>query len=766
MDWFVEAVIGAYTFRKQPISEPPLTLENIRIDASSTIFISPPSSPQQQSIAGSLCSDIATICQFFLHIHRTLEQQNRLTLPLDPEEEHIVFARIMVALVEHFVASGDLILPNPSPTYYSQFFETMYLQLKATAREPLNLFLLKNLAMSFKSLVRIPHLRHSFVPTDNSFLCRKKFQHSDQFLDVVKNIKETHSLEAVRNAHYDWKEWMTMMELVGQGVSDLSFLQSRSNQTSPQDVDLNEKFDESLFDETDDMKVATSLYRCLNVVGRTKSTECILNLHTFRTFLISGLHSSNVFIQVFCYLLFFDIGDLLPTVDDPREHRFDTIRMAFRDGTYWEKMGLLRLWVRWLDIKSDSGRGKVISEQAFDFDGFLSVEMENLSLFDMACSFVDRFLLNDFVSMSFRWKMNVLLQFEKRHRVLDRLTSDPSGFSKQKRSRHFLSPLAIILGSFLSLFNGIDFPSVLTELMTIDLDSSPLKCSRWINPAFFLTYTSIAPKHQPNFFPMDLMFERAFRDDPNDFLRLSPDPALCTSRKFLQAPVVGLHSLLLRYPKLNLNQQTLFKLMHMLFVEISGHDIKQVEVGNLFCYFPPPRFIDTLLSSPHHVRHDEQFWLYFLNVVCAFFAVTTPFGACSSLTTIFKMLHPFDSDTKEAELTLMRMAGDIIVSLHWLSIPAHFDSPLLCHLPSLAGAQRGILQTLSSHSGIPSLITPHNLQPNWNSIILPLLSKDHSVSDGISVQCLCVRYFTFSGLVSLLSFYCRIVLYSHWTVST
>ncbi|KAK2939822.1 hypothetical protein BLNAU_25268 [Blattamonas nauphoetae] len=126
MEWFVEAVIGIELFRKKHPSAPPLTFENIRIDSSSTIVIALPYSSDQPSTTGSLSSDISTFCKFFLHIHRTLEQQKRLILPLDPEQNDMVFSRIMVALVEHFVASGDLVLPNSSPTDHSQCFAEFY----------------------------------------------------------------------------------------------------------------------------------------------------------------------------------------------------------------------------------------------------------------------------------------------------------------------------------------------------------------------------------------------------------------------------------------------------------------------------------------------------------------------------------------------------------------------------------------------------------------------------------------------------------------
>ncbi|KAK2953805.1 hypothetical protein BLNAU_11208 [Blattamonas nauphoetae] len=96
----------------------------------------------------------------------------------------------MVALVEHFVASGDLILPNSSPTDHS----------------------------------------HSLTVPNHSFLRWNDAESSEKLLNTVKEIKETNSLETVRNAHSDWKVWMKMMLMVVQGaesLSDLSILQSR-----------------------------------------------------------------------------------------------------------------------------------------------------------------------------------------------------------------------------------------------------------------------------------------------------------------------------------------------------------------------------------------------------------------------------------------------------------------------------------------------------------------------------------------------------------
>ncbi|KAK2954212.1 hypothetical protein BLNAU_10867 [Blattamonas nauphoetae] len=837
MEWFVEAVIGAELFRNEHPSAPPLTSENIRIDSSSTIVIAFPCSPDEPSLYGSLSSDISTLCKFFLHIHRTLEQLNRLILPLDNKQLDIVFSRIMVALVEHFVASGNLILPNSSPTDLSPDFAEHFLVNYEKDLPFSNPFLVHKLSASF---------------THQSFLRGNDVEYSEDLLDAVKKIKETHSLETVQNAFFDWTEWVKMMEVVKQRVfslSDLSFLQSRclratllslqtkhqlranplrieetnetesssneiststrlssvidvtwnlmnvsssglssaiSTQTSlpseqsssdsqlltsdqlvfhadsiahhsrqilsaihglltrpsptsfpwdirpsdisesfldahfqptPQFVNRNEKFEISLFDEADDRKVVASLRRCHAVLEATQSTECIVELHAFQTFLISGLRSSNNAIQSECHNLINTIGDLLRTVDDPRDSQFQSLRKALRDGTYCEKITLLNLWVRWLQFQSEIGPGEMMTESDFDFGGLLATDLSDTILFDFACFFVCRVFVSDAVSLSFRWKMDFLLSFEKRHQMMSRLSSDPISSSKQEPSTLFLSAHAIVFGAFLSVFRGCDFPSALTEVITIDLDSSPQKFFLRPNAAYLLSHTSIAPKHRRSFFPMDLMFERYLRSDPDAFFRNWPDVKHCTSRKFLRTPSVGLHSLLLRHPTLNLSQQALLLLMKMLSLDLSSEQDSTLPIiHTLFNSFPPPRLLDTLLSSPHLVRATFDIWTTFLVVFYELGDCIASFGACSSLAKVFKMLVPFGSSLKQLELDLLGLVGESVVSLHWLSVPGHFDSPLLCHLPSLAGAQRGILQTLPSHSGIPSLLIPLRILPDWNTI--------------------------------------------------
>ncbi|KAK2944386.1 hypothetical protein BLNAU_20688 [Blattamonas nauphoetae] len=882
--------------RNEHPSAPPLTNENIRIDTFSTIVIAPPSSPQNQSTAGSLSSDISMFSKFFLRIFRILTHRHRLLLPLDPKHEDIVFAHIMVTLVEHFVASGDLILPDSSPTdllpVFTEFFRTFF---KKRNRKS-NPFLIHNLASSFAQVVLRRDIRNIFRFSDHSFLRGDAVESSEQLLDAVKKVKETLSLEKVQTAFFDWKEWVKMLETIEKDATqttDHSILQSRclratllslqkkhqlranptqneknrfadscrlptttttdtplissainpftnlpiylplsidprssstdtslhsstinpfTNlpiylppsidprpsstdnslhsstistqtalpssqfssdpqpfifeqaifQTNPvvrqsrqfllaihylltrplptsfpwiirpsfkseseqdtdfqpdhQSVDLNEKFHTSLFDDTDDAKVVAALRRCCAVVKATQTTKCIANVNTFRNFLIAGLHSSNPVIQYECHNLFFEISYFFPKFDDPRQSRFSSLRMAFRDGTFWEKMTLLWLWFRWLQFRAKNGDQRYVNESDFDFSGFLATDLSDVRLFYLACNFVGAILLDKAVSMSIEWQMDFVHQFERRNRMLSRISSDPMLFSKQDQSALYLTPLATMLGSFLSVYCGCDFPPALTDIVATDSDPTLHRMlSNFVNPIFFLSHSSIDPKHRRSFFPMDLMFERFLRSDPDTLVKGWINVSECTSRKFLFTPYVGLHSLLLRSPKLNLDLQALLILVVMFFIKLSGQESTQSDISQLF-------------------------W-----------SDLAAFGACSSLAKVFKMLYPFDSNPEQAELSFLSDVGNQVVSLHWLNFPSHIDSPLLCHLPSLAGAQRGILQTLSSHSGIPSLLPLRN-QPDWNSIST-MISKGMSPNEAIRVLSQCVRYFASLGPYLLMSIF-------------
>ncbi|KAK2943487.1 hypothetical protein BLNAU_21594 [Blattamonas nauphoetae] len=211
-------------------------------------------------------------------------------------------------------------------------------------------------------------------------------------------------------------------------------------------VDLNERFDTSLFDEMDDWKVVASLRRCRNVIEETKSIKCIADVSSFQDFLIAGLHSSNSVVQFECNELFFEIRGCFKSVADPHDN-----------------------------------------------SGFLTTDLSDVDLFYQACHFVGAVLLNDAMSMSFHWQMDCLHRFEKTNQMLSRITSDPRLLTKQDQSDLYMTPLAVMLGMILSVYRGCDFQSALTEALKVDLDLNHLILTTQVNPAFFLCHTSISP---------------------------------------------------------------------------------------------------------------------------------------------------------------------------------------------------------------------------------------------------------------------------------
>ncbi|KAK2955906.1 hypothetical protein BLNAU_9066 [Blattamonas nauphoetae] len=668
MEWFIEAAIGVELFRKHDRSAPPLSFENIRIDGSATILIDPSSTEREpQSISGSLASDFSTISSFFLDIHRTLDQKKQLILPLDDINEALVYSHIMVALLEHFVASGDLTLHDSSPQDYSQYFLDLCDGV-LESNPGIELYLNTHLAHLFCRSVLYPFNRDSFVLTPHSFLRGSDVERSEQLLNAVDEVKEIHSLEVVRNLHFDWKEWVTMMEMVEKGVTaltDLSFLQSRcfrptlevlqvnhqlratpprieessraesssedrrselshppfvfnssihttstiSSDTqlpsqffssssdaqilsSPQPhqlhqhplrqassihsleiltvlhtllsrpqiksfpyvlrrditpekeleiwyansrtpVSLNETFGPSVFNETNDKKLMQTLTRCWEVIRSTKSTQCIDDQDSFLTLVIAGVNHSSQMIAVVCANLFLKIINFLPVLD-PRADQFRTLRNAFRDGTQVEQRTLLNLWRTWFDPQIKGRTGPSMRVDDFTFNVFLAADMTDTPLFDDAC-----------------------FHFEKNHRVMDRLAGQPGPWSNEIQSKLTFTISHIFFAEMLSIFHGYCFPSELTESIVIDLNHVPGKLAFQIHPMFHLNYTSIAPKHRLSFFPMDLIFERCLRENPDVFFGGHPDLTICSVRKFIYTPVIGLHSLLVRSIPISFNEHTL-----------------------------------------------------------------------------------------------------------------------------------------------------------------------------------------------------------------
>ncbi|KAK2940250.1 hypothetical protein BLNAU_24834 [Blattamonas nauphoetae] len=231
--------------------------------------------------------------------------------------------------------------------------------------------------------------------------------------------------------------------------------------------------------------------------------------------------------------------------------------------------------------------------------------------------------------MTGQWKLNFILQFEQRHCMMDRLADKPgTRLGGLKSNLH----LAI---------EHIYIAEVITESSTLS------------QPHLH------RPQTQTLLLPMDLIFERFLRNNPTAFFQtfnLHRPPSVKSSSALLSSD----STLLVRCIRVHFNERTLTVFMDILGY-LADQQVTSDDFHQLYSSFPPLAF--STFSSP-----------------------------LLTSSKVFKMLTPFDSNPDDREVTLLRFVGDLVVSLHWLNIPAHFDSPLLCHLPSLASAQRGVLK--------------------------------------------------------------------------
>ncbi|KAK2953382.1 hypothetical protein BLNAU_11668 [Blattamonas nauphoetae] len=119
-----------------------------------------------------------------------------------------------------------------------------------------------------------------------------------------------------------------------------------------------------------------------------------------------------------------------------------------------------------------------------------------------------------------------------------------------------------------------------------------------------------------------------------------------------------------------------------------------------------------------------------------FFA--TPFGDCLSLKWLFQNLSPLNPND-EREKTYLRDCRDVVITLHWLNIPSHFDSPLLAHLPSLISSHPPSLRpSLLREYGIHTLMADPNT-PSFLALFDSTISNINSDSRTAYVASLVIR---------------------------
>ncbi|KAK2947728.1 hypothetical protein BLNAU_17328 [Blattamonas nauphoetae] len=464
--------------------------------------------------------------------------------------------------------------------------------------------------------------------------------------------------------------------------------------------DPNEKFNSSLFDEEDDETIINSLIRCFYVSAVHRNLSHIDDPPAFVDRLFWTLRSSRTRLRVQSFAMLMAIVGVIG-VEIVSESQFHNLRFAFRDGTKEEQTFLLWFWMQRIRLASPTNVEKIVDDiDSFDFDGFLTADLSEVEMLDYSISFVEIFwTVRALDPTTRRWAKDFLLRFERQQNVLTRICQHFKTLRDSSPYERMLYNDFIRYTSLLSFDHGISFPDELTRIILFvpDLDSI-------IDPSLCLNHTSLNPKYRSSVFPIEVLFERQARSHPSAFLRANPEMITRDSPRFLHTPLFGLHSLLLRglfHPLTDKGRSNLAILLSMDDLQ----DAMKIDTLDLFSLFPPPLVIRLFVgpSQPLLTRPDHQPIL--TGILPSLVATTAPFGDCVSLKWMFQnLLTPHRDD--EEEVTRLRDCRDVVIALHWLSIPSRFDSPLLAHLPSLISSHPPSLRpSLFLERGIRSLVT-------------------------------------------------------------
>ncbi|KAK2953343.1 hypothetical protein BLNAU_11628 [Blattamonas nauphoetae] len=503
--------------------------------------------------------------------------------------------------------------------------------------------------------------------------------------------------------------WMisTLHNLISAPLLPSSILCSNSDATIfnvktsfSHSLDLNETFNSSLFDEADEDTIVNALDRLSNVYSHHGNLSIIDDPPAFVDRLVGALGSSHARLRVHSLFVLMLIISQMGVEIVSELHRYN-LRSAFRDGTKEEQTFFVYFLVHRFEHLSKTNTPSLTQEISdFDFAGFLTADLSKNDLFAFSILFVVRVWRTQADYPTTRhWAMDFLLRFEHNQNVLGRVCEhwktprDPSP-DEQMLSYSFMN-YAVLL----SYFHRIAFPEEVTRF--IENNQTHVEVTY---PSLYLSHTSLNPKYRRNVFPIELLFERQARSDPFPLLRTNTEILAQDSTQFLHTPLFGLHSLLIRGFFSSLPEEERSH-QQILFTVRAGDKNLQAETLVLYSLFPPPLFIRLFLTPFPAVKTQPAVPLKLFLVLPLLVASTAPFGDCLSLKWMFQRLTPLNSDD-EREVTLIRDCREVVIALHWLNIPSHFDSPLLAHCSSLLASQPLSLRTSLDHQlSLLSLVT-------------------------------------------------------------
>ncbi|KAK2959633.1 hypothetical protein BLNAU_5411 [Blattamonas nauphoetae] len=707
MEWFVEVVLCLDNRLKQWPSAPPLTSDDIQIDNCRIACINPPPSTNSTLRENAFSSDLSVICELFLTALLILEDRQPTGLPLNPDYRPPIFNRMMANILERFMKSGDIIVQDPSPVDYFTTYSSLPHEQDASIFFKVSVMSNESIINTFTTL--LSHFLESGAWTlpEASLFRQEDVEHSKELVEIAKMAQKRDSKDAIREEFEIFEGWKGLMRRkVEIGDIKCGFWFLRDKIFRPTLTSLLSKHQHLMSlrppslplpsahlasSSTDHSLTSSESNQLPFEVGSEigwkplESFDCDFDLHRGSS---SSLTPSQTGTDP-------SSASLSLEAQPPPSPDTQSSSSPAGSDTGW-MISTLHILISAPVARSSFLRPAhdlsilddiYLVTGPFDYDETFSV-----SLFDEEDA-------DTLVDSLFRCSLNFLLRFERKKKALTRVCKYlTNGTDLSSFDSSYFRPF-IEYAALLSFDHGIAFPEELTTLLlndTTHVDTLP--------PSLYLNHTSLNPKYRRNVFPIEVLFERQVRSDPSALLRKNTEILTKYSIRFIHTPFFGLHSLFIRGLFQSFSDEERSNLAILLS---KGSLLVNVSTDalTLFSLFPPPLVIRQIFAPSQPLKIHPDFHLNFCVVLTHLIVNTAPFGDCQSLKSLFQIFSPLDPDD-ERELTYLRDCRDIVISLHWLNIPSHFDSPLLAHLPLLISSHPPSLHpSLFRQRGIRSLVT-------------------------------------------------------------
>ncbi|KAK2954215.1 hypothetical protein BLNAU_10870 [Blattamonas nauphoetae] len=476
------------------------------------------------------------------------------------------------------------------------------------------------------------------------------------------------------------------------GIEQVTALPNDEPDFSPiahEPIDLNETFSPHIFDEEDETTLAHKILRCHRLCELVPPKQCITNIEQFVEGLTALLESQNTTLQNSVISLLTHLIGALEFGEIHRKLMF-SLRHAFREGSIPSQLVLLFVSTFFTGHISDTPESIDNYLRNFDWDGSIHHKNMDYTLFQMCV----HFLITNFdrlQKISPQFAESIFVEFDTHQHALTIIVKIITELTQRKDLPYHQSLFEYSL--IMSFFFGKTLPDPIIQSIcdksSFGVPSSFFRLNSafiGFHHSFLFNHTSFNyhPRKQQGFL-MELLCERVVRSSPHSFFQLDHFCLPISSPAFSIFHLFGLHSLFFRgiLPlHIALPLYNFTAILLTIFVDTIFHDADGFR--ELYLKFPPPLVVQFFALPICNIHSDGSLWPVFPTFLKIVLPLCAPFGECRSLAMLFRefstVRHP-NAQLDEYDLDVLQ----IVLDLHWPSIPTSFDSPLLAIASSING---------------------------------------------------------------------------------